>query len=158
MFTSGSTGNSKGLVFSHYMLVTKRLARAAALPAVGDSEVLYCYLPLFHTFGRYLEMLGTIFWGGTYVFAGSPSAEALIAELARVRPTGLISVPVRWTQIRDACFLRGLFSKHGFQVNQRWGGLVRFLVDEGGIVTPVVRRPRHRRGASVRPIPFAPAS
>ena len=67
----------------------------------GRDEVLLCYLPLFHTFGRYLEMLGTIFWGGTYVFAGNPSAETLLAQLQEVRPTALISVPVRWVQIRD---------------------------------------------------------
>ena len=55
---------------------------------------------------RYFEMLGTIYWGGTYVFAGSPTAEGLIGELGRVRPTGLISVPVRWTQIREQCLER----------------------------------------------------
>ena len=103
MFTSGSTGQPKGVVFNHYALVTKRFARAAALPDVGRDEVLLCYLPLFHTFGRFLEMLGSIYWGGTYVFAGSPSADALIAELGRVRPTGLISIPIRWTQIREQC-------------------------------------------------------
>ena len=103
MFTSGSTGRPKGVVFSQYNLVTKRFARAAALPAVGRDEVLLCYLPLFHTFGRYFEMLGTIYWRGTYVFAGSPTAEHLIAALGHVRPTGLISVPVRWAQIRQQC-------------------------------------------------------
>ncbi len=103
MFTSGSTGTPKGIAFTHYHLVTKRFARAAALPAVGDREVLLCYLPLYHTFGRYLELLGTIYWGGTYVFAGNPSVETLISQLQQVRPTGLISVPVRWTQIRDYC-------------------------------------------------------
>lgn len=106
MFTSGSTGRPKGIVFSVFNLVAKRFARAAALPAVGRDEVLLCYLPLFHTFGRFLEMLGTVYWGGTYVFAGSPTAEGLIAELGRVRPTGLISVPVRWTQIREQCLER----------------------------------------------------
>jgi long-subunit acyl-CoA synthetase (AMP-forming) len=35
--------------------------------------------------------------------AADLAAEALIAELGHVRPTGLISVPVRWTQIRDQC-------------------------------------------------------
>lgn len=103
MFTSGSTGQPRGVVFSLYNLVTKRFARAAALPAVGRDEVLLCYLPLFHTFGRFLEMLGTIYWRGTYVFAGSPTAESLIAALTTIRPTGLISVPVRWLQIRDQC-------------------------------------------------------
>jgi long-chain acyl-CoA synthetase len=112
MFTSGSTGRAKGVVFSQYMLLTKRFARAAALPAVGRNEVLLCYLPLFHTFGRFLEMLGMLYWRGTYVFAGNPSAEALMAELGRVRPTGLISVPVRWTQIRE----------HSLEAMDRAGG------------------------------------
>ncbi|PKN47575.1 MAG: hypothetical protein CVU63_06280, partial [Deltaproteobacteria bacterium HGW-Deltaproteobacteria-20] len=66
MFTSGSTGEAKGLVFSQRNLVSKRFARAAALPNVGEQEVLLCYQPLFHTFGRFLEMLGMLFWGGTY--------------------------------------------------------------------------------------------
>ena len=101
MFTSGSTGRSKGIAFTQFNLVSKRFARAAALPDVGADEVLLCYLPLFHTFGRYLEMLGMIFWRGTYVFAGNPSTETLLAGLRQVRPTGLISIPLRWTQIRD---------------------------------------------------------
>ncbi|MBS1262821.1 MAG: Long-chain-fatty-acid--CoA ligase FadD15 [Calditrichaeota bacterium] len=106
MFTSGSTGRPKGVAFTMFNLVTKRFARAAALPAVGRDEVLLCYLPLFHTFGRYLEMLGMLFWRGTYVFVGNPSAESLLAGLKRVEPTGLISIPLRWSQIRDRCLER----------------------------------------------------
>lgn len=106
MFTSGSTGRPKGVSFSIYNLVSKRFARAAALPAVGPDEVFLSFLPLFHTFGRYLEMLGAIFWRGTYVFAGNPSAETLFALLPRVRPTGFISVPVRWAQLHEKCLER----------------------------------------------------
>jgi long-subunit acyl-CoA synthetase (AMP-forming) len=106
MFTSGSTGRPKGVSFSIYNLVSKRFARAAALPAVGPGEVFLSFLPLFHTFGRYLEMLGTIFWRGTYVFAGNPSAETLFALLPKVRPTGFISVPVRWAQLHERCLER----------------------------------------------------
>jgi GNAT superfamily N-acetyltransferase len=32
--------------------------------------------------------------------------------------------------VRTNFFLGGLFSKHGFQVNQRWGGLVRLLAED----------------------------
>ncbi|MCU7495227.1 MAG: AMP-binding protein, partial [Ignavibacteria bacterium] len=101
LFTSGSTGMAKGVVFTMYNLITKRFARAAALPEVGEKEVLLCYLPLFHTFGRYLEMMGMIFWGGTYVFAGNPSIETLLSLMQKVNPTGIISIPLRLVQIRD---------------------------------------------------------
>jgi hypothetical protein len=32
--------------------------------------------------------------------------------------------------VKTGFFLGGLFTKHGFQVNQRWGGLVRGVRDE----------------------------
>ena len=103
LFTSGSTGEEKGVAFTPFNLLSKRFARAAALPFVGEDEVLLCYLPLYHTFGRFLEMLGALFWGGTYVFAGNPSFETLAAGLKEVRPTGLVGIPVRWRQLRDQC-------------------------------------------------------
>ena len=78
----------KGVCYSLFNLITKRFARAAALPEVGEDEVLLSYLPLFHTFGRYLEMMGMLFWGGTYVFAGNPSLESLLAGLREIRPDG----------------------------------------------------------------------
>ncbi|MGW8266592.1 MAG: AMP-binding protein, partial [Longimicrobiales bacterium] len=103
MFTSGSTGRPKGVQYTIYNLVAKRFARAAALPKVGNQEVLFCFLPLYHTFGRYLEMTGMLFWGGTYVFAGNPSLETLLEGLRDVRPTGLVSIPRRWQQIKERC-------------------------------------------------------
>ena len=103
MFTSGSTGRPKGICFSEFNLVSKRFSRAAALPTVGDREVLICFLPLFHTFGRYFEMLGCVYWSGTYVFPGNPSADTLLSLLPQINPTGLISIPLRWQQIRENC-------------------------------------------------------
>ncbi|NNM04385.1 MAG: AMP-binding protein, partial [Gemmatimonadetes bacterium] len=103
MFTSGSTGKPKGVQYTLYSLISKRFARAAALPKVGRDELLFCFLPLYHTFGRYLEMMGMVFWGGTYVFSGNPSFETLLAGLQETRPTGLISIPRRWQQIKERC-------------------------------------------------------
>jgi len=103
MFTSGSTGIPKGVSFSIYNIVSKRFARAAALPQVGKNEKMICYLPLFHTFGRYLELTGTIFWGGTYIFAGNSSSATLLSLFPKENPTGFISVPVRWVQFYEKC-------------------------------------------------------
>lgn len=102
MFTSGSTGLPKGVSFSVYNIVSKRFARAAALPDVGE-EVFLCYLPLFHTFGRYLEMTGAIFWNGTYVFAGNTSAETLLSLFPKIDPSSFISIPLRWQELYEKC-------------------------------------------------------
>jgi long-chain acyl-CoA synthetase len=102
MFTSGSTGLPKGVSFSIYNIVSKRFARAAALPDAGD-EVFLSYLPLFHTFGRYLEMIGNIFWSGTYTFAGNNSAETLFSLFPKINPTGFISIPLRWQELYELC-------------------------------------------------------
>ncbi|MBN1198331.1 MAG: GNAT family N-acetyltransferase [Bacteroidales bacterium] len=102
MFTSGSTGEPKGVSFSNYNLVCKRFARAAALPEVGEQTFL-SYLPLYHTFGRYLEMMGAIFWSGTYIFAGNTSPETLFSLFPKTRPTGFISIPLRWQELYDLC-------------------------------------------------------
>ena len=150
MFTSGSTGRPKGVAFNQYNLVTKRFARAAALPEVGRDEVMLCYLPLFHTFGRYLEMLGTIFWGGTYVFAGNPSADTLLAQFQQVRPTALISVPVRWVQIRD----RVMELAQGEDIERPQAEIFRDVVGDrlawglsaAGYLDPKVFRFFHRNG------------
>lgn len=108
MFTSGSSGIPKGIAYNQFNIVTKRFARGAALPDVGVDETLLSFLPLYHTFGRYLEMLGMIYWGGTYVFAGNPSFETLLALMPRVNPTGLISIPLRWSQIKETSMERSL--------------------------------------------------
>ena len=131
MFTSGSTGMPKGVCFSNFNLISKRFARAAALPKVGNDELLLSYLPLFHTFGRYLEMMGMLFWGGTYVFAGKSDIDSIIKLMNEVNPTGFISIPLRWKQINekyreeylklnDKNFKQELFYKLTGK-NLRWG-------------------------------------
>ncbi len=148
MFTSGSTGEPKGLAFTNYNLVTKRFARAAALPEVGRDEVLFCYLPLFHTFGRYLEMMGMIFWGGTYVFAGNTSRETFLKRLAEVQPTGLIGIPLRWRQIQEFC-LEQLDSASSPEVEQSVfrsvvGTRLRWGLSAAGFLAPKTFRFFHR--------------
>jgi len=107
MFTSGSTGVPKGVSFSYYNLISKRFARGAALPFLGSNEVFLSYLPLFHTFGRYLEMLGTIYWRGTYVFVGNNSAETLLKLFPQIEPTIFISIPLRWLDLYKEILSQG---------------------------------------------------
>ena len=145
LFTSGSTGGQKGVAFSMENLVTKRFARAAALPFVGEEEVLLCFLPLYHTFGRYLEMLGMLFWGGTYVFAGNPSLDGLAAGLEEVEPTGLVSIPIRWAQLEARARAgggRGAVGRRPRRPALRTvvGGRLRWGLSAAGYLAPQVFR------------------
>ena len=101
MYTSGSTSDPKGVIFNQTNIVSKRFARALALPDISSGDIFLCYLPLFHTFGRYFELMGSIFWGSTYAFAESPSFSSLLKDFKVVSPSVFISIPKRWVQLYE---------------------------------------------------------
>ena len=101
MYTSGTTGEPKGIMFSHMNIIYKRFCRAMALPEINHSDRFLSYLPLFHTFGRWFEMMGCIFWGAEYCFMEDPSVETMIANMKLVKPTVFISIPKKWSQLYE---------------------------------------------------------
>ncbi len=101
MYTSGTTGVPKGICFSNRNMVFKRFARALAMPEIGEQDVFLAYLPLFHTFGRFLELQGAVFWGAGYCFALDPAIETLVRQMQDLQPTIFISVPMKWIQLYD---------------------------------------------------------
>ncbi len=102
MYTSGTTGEPKGITFTYMNIVYKRFCRAMAIPFLGDKDRYLSFLPLFHTFGRYLELTGSIFWGAEYTFMENPSVETMIENMNVVKPTIFISIPKKWIQLYEA--------------------------------------------------------
>ncbi|MDY0082488.1 MAG: AMP-binding protein, partial [Ignavibacteriaceae bacterium] len=101
MYTSGTTGEPKGIMFSHMNIVYKRFCRAMAIPGISDKDRYLAFLPLYHTFGRWLEMVGSIFWGAEYCFMENPSVETMIDNMRFVKPSIFISIPKKWIQLYE---------------------------------------------------------
>jgi long-subunit acyl-CoA synthetase (AMP-forming)/GNAT superfamily N-acetyltransferase len=154
MYTSGTTGMPKGIQYSHRNVVFKRFARALAIPEIGEDDVFLAYLPLYHTFGRYLEMLGCVFWGAKYCFLLDPSVEALVDGMARHRPTVFISVPKKWIQLyeaigRQADVVHGADEEQLAATRAVTGGRLRWGVSAAGHLEPEVFRFFQRQGVEL---------
>ncbi len=66
MYTSGTTGSPKGVVLSHFSLVN-RVNEVAQIVNLGESDVTYNVLPLFHTSGQVMTTLPALLNGLTVV-------------------------------------------------------------------------------------------
>jgi long-subunit acyl-CoA synthetase (AMP-forming)/GNAT superfamily N-acetyltransferase len=152
MYTSGTTGLPKGIMFSHLNVVSKRFCRAFALPQLGEGDVFLSFLPLFHTFGRWLELMGTLFWGATYVFARNPSQAALIEDFKAQEPTVFISVPKKWTELYEQA-VREAGGEDSDRVpgilEAITGGRMRHGLSAAGYLDPVVFRAMNRAGVAL---------
>ena len=153
MYTSGTTGKPKGIVFTHENIVSKRFCRAFALPHVNEGDVFLCYLPLYHTFGRYLELCGSLFWGATYVFARSTAQTSLLEDFRRVRPTIFISVPKKWMELHEAAVWETASDDADDElvphVRAITGGRLRYGLSAAGYLDPNVFKAFHRAGTEL---------
>jgi len=152
MYTSGTTGRPKGIMFTQRNIVSKRLCRGFALPEIGEGDVFLCYLPLYHTFGRWLELVATLWWGATYVFARSTVQAALLEDFRRVRPTVFISVPKKWMELHEAAVWEAASDdpeELAGHLKAITGGRLRYGLSAAGYLDPVVFRAFQRAGTEL---------
>ncbi len=152
MYTSGTTGRPKGIVFDHLNLVSKRLCRGFALPHLNEGDVFLAYLPLYHTFGRFLEMTGSLWWGGTYVFARSTGHASLVEDFKTVQPTVFISVPKKWMELQETAQRQAPPDDPeaaAGQLRALTGGRLAHGLSAAGYLDPVVFRTFHRAGVEL---------
>jgi long-chain acyl-CoA synthetase len=91
-WTSGSTGESKGVMLTHQNLRNSATAIGTYLEH-RDDEVILCVLPLSHTYGMF-QMLVTHQFGGTLVLEkGFGMAWPMVQRMVAERVTGFAGVP-----------------------------------------------------------------
>ncbi len=94
VYTSGTTGNSKGVMLTHKNIVSDALATSVFIEFEED-EVMLSLLPLFHTMESTVGFLTPLILGATIYYLDKPPTPAsLIPALRKVRPTVVVSVPL----------------------------------------------------------------
>ena len=90
VYTSGTTGRPKGVMLSHFNILSDVHDSLQTLQLPQDSLFL-SFLPLSHTFERTVGYYLAIMAGGTVAYARS--IPLLAEDLQSIRPTILVSVP-----------------------------------------------------------------
>lgn len=82
-YTSGSTGNQKGVMLSHANLIANIRAIGEKI-GINPKDVAVSWLPLYHDMGLIGLMLGSFYWG---------------IELIAMSPIDFLRKPVRWLKV-----------------------------------------------------------
>jgi len=99
LYTSGTTGNPKGVMHTHYAHAYSLLTVMEALGDHLQNEVFFSYLPLSHIAERMVVEYCGIFTGGTIYFP--ESLQTFSKDLQAVQPTIFLAVPRIWEKFRE---------------------------------------------------------
>ena len=90
VYTSGTTGNPKGVMLTHGNFLSNVRDILAAIPLSSEDSVL-SFLPLSHVFERTAGYYTVLAIGGTIYYA--ESMDTVRADIGLAKPTAMISVP-----------------------------------------------------------------
>ena len=97
LYTSGTTGNPKGVVLTHHNVMYEALSTLEAA-GLHEAQSAISYLPLAHIAERVLGLYGPQIQGSHMYAIGDPSG--LLTALGEVHPTSFFGVPRVWEKIK----------------------------------------------------------
>merc|ERR1739848_878561 len=138
MYTSGTTGNPKGVILPHSALVSELAAVCDKLKAVNcdisEHDIFISYLPLAHIFDRMTEELLIARGGSIGYWRGD--VKGLLDDIGTLKPTFFCGVPRIFDRIYSAVMAKLIFNK----VKARLGGNVRLMISGGAPLAPHVEK------------------
>jgi len=125
VYTSGTTGEPKGVMLSHKNLLANVRSDLTAV-SMGKGDVGLSFLPTSHVLDRVVVHYMNIVIGGTIAYAGS--LESVLEDIQLVRPTAMCGVPRMFEKIYSGIFDR-INGGSGLQKK-----LFHWAVDTGSLV------------------------
>ncbi len=98
LYTSGTTGRSKGAMLSHRNLASNSLTLAECW-RFGADDVLIHALPIYHTHGLFVATNVTLFSGASMIFLSKFDADAVLRVMPRA--TAMMGVPTFYTRLLE---------------------------------------------------------
>ncbi len=102
IFTSGTTGDPKGVMLTHANFAYQLEAIPALIQAFAPEQRWLSVLPVWHVFERILQYV--ILGEASTIAYSKPVASVMLADLAKVNPHFLGSVPRIWEAVRSGVF------------------------------------------------------
>jgi long-chain acyl-CoA synthetase len=94
VYTSGTTGHSKGVMLTHNNIVSDAMATTEIVD-LNSTDRLLSILPLAHTYECTLGLVTAIAVGSSVFYLDKlPTASALLPAMQQVQPTVMLSVPL----------------------------------------------------------------
>ncbi|MBI1731848.1 MAG: AMP-binding protein [Gammaproteobacteria bacterium] len=92
VYTSGTTGDPKGVMLSHGNLLANVAGICQVIPLTETDHVI-TLVPLFHMYGQTTSMLYPLFQGSAVTYMQTPSSRAIREALLHTPATFLVAVP-----------------------------------------------------------------
>jgi long-chain acyl-CoA synthetase len=109
LFTSGTTGNPKGVMLSHRNLVSDCYIAQTNLD-IFETDVFYALLPIHHSYTMLAVFIEALSVGAEIVFAKSMAVSRMLRELREGKITMLLGVPLLFNKLL-AGILKGIREK-----------------------------------------------
>lgn len=103
-YTSGTTGEPKGAMLTHGQLAANQRQMQGTRLRVGERDVVYTVLPLFHIYALNVALGLSLTMGATLLLAERFDPRGALATIARHRASILVGAPpmyLAWAQLPD---------------------------------------------------------